>query len=218
MTREETITLLRVIKNSYPNFKMDNPSEMANVWHMMLDEYDYKDISRGLKAYIATDTTGFAPSIGQVIAKASDISKPQELGDAEAWAMVWRAICNSNYHSAVEFGKLPKEVQNAVGSPEQLEAWAADPGIMQNIEVAKSNFIRSYRAEISRKEEFDRLPESQKKVIASINSNGERANWENRNNELVGNVNVVSIAMSDDMDAVEMPEELKAKIVELLSK
>lgn len=66
MTREETVKIIRIMVDSYPNYKPNDISETVDVWQMMLDEYSYQQISQALKEYILTEKTGFAPSIGQL--------------------------------------------------------------------------------------------------------------------------------------------------------
>ena len=42
MTREETVKIIRIMVDSYPNYKPNNISETVDVWHMMLSEYTYE--------------------------------------------------------------------------------------------------------------------------------------------------------------------------------
>lgn len=69
MTREETVKIIRIICDCYPNYKPNNLSETVDVWNMMLENYSYEQVSVALKAYINSDISGFAPSIGQLIGK-----------------------------------------------------------------------------------------------------------------------------------------------------
>lgn len=66
MTREETVKIIRIMVDSYPNYKPNDISETVDVWQMMLEEYSYQEVSIALKEYILTEKTGFAPSIGQL--------------------------------------------------------------------------------------------------------------------------------------------------------
>ncbi len=66
MKREETVKIIRIMVDSYPNYKPNNISETVDVWNMMLEEYSYQQVSMALKEYILTEKTGFAPSIGQI--------------------------------------------------------------------------------------------------------------------------------------------------------
>lgn len=169
MTKEETVKILMVIQASYPNFKVENKNLAVNTWHTMLEDYDKDLIMASLKAFIATDSSGFAPSIGQIINKATELyqhtSGNSELSEAEAWSLVSKALRNGVYGSEQEFNKLPETVQKAVGSHEMLRVWATDESF--NESVVSSNFMRSYRATVERKKEFDKLPASVKQMIST---------------------------------------------------
>ena len=70
---------------------------------MMLSDYTYQQISVALKSYILSDTSGFAPTIGQLVDMVHSVSKPQELNEMEAWSVVSMAIRNSGYRYTEEF-------------------------------------------------------------------------------------------------------------------
>ena len=162
MTRDETVNIIRVMADSYPNYKPNNLSETVDVWHTMLSDYDYNLVSMALKSYILSDTSGFAPAIGQIVAKMHAITQPQELNEMEAWSLVSKAIRNSIYNSADEYAKLPPIVQKAVGLPSQLMQWALDDSY--NESVVSSNFMRSYRIELAREKELSMLPEDARQI------------------------------------------------------
>ena len=142
--------------DSYTKYKPNNISETVDVWHMMLSDYDYNIVAMALKAYILSDTIGFAPSIGQLVAKIQTITKPQELSEMEAWDMVRIALRNSGYNAEEEFNKLPLIVQKAVSSPSQLRTWALDENY--NEQVVSSNFMRCYRTVVARENEIAKMP------------------------------------------------------------
>lgn len=165
MTREETKKIVRIICDCYPNYKPMDLSETVDVWTMMLSEHTYHQISMALKAYVLTDTSGFAPSIGQLVEKAHDISRPNNMSEMEAWAIVSKAIRNGAYHSVDEFTKLQPEIKRAVGTPEQLFIWATDEDY--NEQVVSSNFMRSYRQVIAQEKELNKLPSDVRNMIES---------------------------------------------------
>ena len=162
MTRDETVNIIRVMVDSYPNYKPNNLSETVDVWHTMLSDYDYNLVSMALKSYILSDTSGFAPAIGQIVAKMHAITHPQELNEMEAWSLVSKAIRNSIYNAADEYAKLPPIVQKAVGLPSQLMQWAIDDSY--NESVVSSNFMRCYRIELAREKEMSMLPEDARQI------------------------------------------------------
>ena len=167
MDREETKKIIRIICASYPNYKPTDISETIDVWANMLSEYSYEHIAVALKTYIATDTSGFAPSIGELIQKANSLLENEKLNEIEAWTLVSKALRNGYYGAEEEFAKLPPTVQKAVGSPAQLRMWATTDD--KSIEtVISSNFMRTYKTEVKRAEEYARLPEDVKALMQKI--------------------------------------------------
>ena len=169
MTREETVKIIRIMVDSYPNYKPNNISETVDVWQMMLSDYDYNLVAMALKAYILSDTSGFAPSIGQLVDKMKSITNPQELNEMEAWALVCDALKNCGYNYAEEYAKLPPLVQKAVGLPTQLQTWALTENL--NKDVVGSNFMRCYRIEVERQKEISKMPQNIRQMLENI-SNG----------------------------------------------
>lgn len=167
MTREETVKIIRIMVDSYPNYKPNDISETVDVWQMMLEEYSYQDVSVALKAYIVSDGSGFAPSIGKLVSKIHAMTQPQELNEMEAWSLVSKAIRNSIYNSVSEFKKLPPLVQKAVGLPDNLRQWAMTENL--NHEVVMSSFQRAYKAELKRHEELQKMPQNVRKLIEKAN-------------------------------------------------
>ena len=167
MNREETVKIIRIMVDSYPNYKPNNISETVDVWQMMLSDYDYNLVAMALKAYILSDTSGFAPSIGQLVAKIQTLTKPQELSEMEAWSLVKKAI--DSYDYVDNFHKLPPIIQKCIGSAYQLKCWALDEDF--NEQVASSNFARSYRTMVARQEEYIKMPQEIREVISTVSKN-----------------------------------------------
>lgn len=147
MTRQETQKILAVISATYPSFKPQDAQTILNAWAMILEPYDYREIQQGLMAFIRSDTSGFAPAVGQLIGKAQK-TLSGELSDGEAWGFVIIALRNSTYGAEQEFAKLPKVVQRAVGSPQVLTQWGQLEEHM--LSGAESSFKRAYKAETAR--------------------------------------------------------------------
>ena len=214
MTREETVKIIRIICDSYPNYKPNNLSETVDVWCMMLSDYTYDQVSVALKAYILSDISGFAPSIGQLVGKIQTISQPQELNEMEAWSLVSRAIRNSTYNSVEEFAKLPQLVQKAVGLPDQLRTWAMDENY--NEQVASSNFIKCYRTEVARSQELSKMPSDVRKIIERACNSSYVAQMDEKRTQAVKSLTerkedeIKAIGMSTDY--YPMPEAIKARM------
>ena len=81
----------------------------------------------------------------------------EELSEMAAWSLVSKALRRSLYYADEEYAKLPDVVQKAVGSPEMLRSWAETD--MKSIEnVVQSNFMRTYRQELTRARELRKIP------------------------------------------------------------
>lgn len=171
VTRDEAIKILMVIQAAYPNYKPQDKTVAVNVWTEMMSDIPYEQVSAAVKAYIQTDTSGFAPSVGDVREKARDIfMKEDDLNEISAWSMVWKAICNSGYHAEEEFAKLPPVIQRTVHSPAQLREWA----LLENIDgktitVLQSDFQRTFRVEQRRERERRKLSPDVLQLMQPIN-------------------------------------------------
>ena len=217
MTREETVKIIRIMVDSYPNYKPNDISETVDVWQMMLSDYDYNLVAMALKSYILSNTSGFAPSIGQLVAKIQTITKPQELSEMEAWSLVSKAIRNSGYNSVEEFAKLPPIVQNAVGLPDQLRTWALDENY--NEQVVSSNFMRCYRTELARHDELSKMPEEIKALIDNSFRNSYSAQIEDKRQKTINSItnnNKLKIeALDNEINYVPMPTNIKNRLEKL---
>lgn len=165
MTRDETKKIIMGIQCSYPNFKPQcELSFLIDVWNDDLADYSYEEVYMALKRFKATDTSGFAPSIGQLVdAIHKNRGGSNDLSEAEAWDMVRKAIGCSTYYAQEEYDKLPDGIKKAVGSPNQLRNWAMDEDYNEN--VVQSNFLRIYRTECNKTKEFERLPNTLQNLI-----------------------------------------------------
>lgn len=164
MTREETTEALMIIQAAYPNFRVPDKTITINTWQRILEDYTHEQVESAIYAFICSDASGFAPSIGQVVEKIQMIQEPEMLSEMEAWHLVYKAICNANYHAEEEFGKLPAAVQRAVGNPANLREWAAmDANAVSS--VIQSHVMRSYRTVTQRMREEAKLPENMRKRL-----------------------------------------------------
>lgn len=184
MTRDETIKLLMIIQSAYPNFKPPDKTVAVDTWYTMLKDMDYNVVQIGLRAYIASDTNGFAPSIGQLINTIYTTQNPQELNEMEAWALVSKALRNGYYGAVEEFDNLPPLVQKAVGSPDNLRNWSqTDTNSIEN--VVQSNFMRSYRLVVNRENEIKKMPADVRTLIENVNKTSYLAQISVKNRETI---------------------------------
>ena len=215
LTREETVNIVRIMVDSYPNYKPNDISETVDVWQMMLSDYDYNLVAMALKAYILSDTSGFAPSIGKLVAKIQTISQPQELDGMTAWGLVSKALRNGTYGAVEEFNKLPPLVRQAVGMPDNLKNWATSD--YQTIEtVIQSNFLRTYETVIKRANEINRMPNDIKSLIEKTNANSYKAQIEQKFQRDINTLQIKENALigqnTNAEEYIEAPKDIQEKI------
>lgn len=173
METNETLKILSILELTFQNFmsKMDSAKkkELVTVWTQFLSDQEYSIISNAVAAYIMTDTTGYAPTIGQIRTKAYDLTHEPGMTELDAWSCVLKAMGNSMYYSVEEHAKLPPEVRSSV-TPEQLKDWAIVD--MEKFgEVLASNFQRSFRARSKNYRENAMLPEGFRTRLAEEKEN-----------------------------------------------
>lgn len=210
MERIEVAKLLATIQAYYPQYNPLDKTIAVNAWFDMLKEYPKELIENALRAFISTDTTGFAPSVGQLIGKMNEIQNIGELNEMEAWTLVSKAIRNSGYHSTEEFEKLPELVQKSVGTPSQLRTWALDQNY--NEQVVSSNFIKCYRAEAKMKRERMSLPQDIRNAISAASKDSDAGRIAESNRKVLEtSKNKTVNVIEQKRDAVPLPRELKEK-------
>lgn len=170
MTLEETSKILAVIKKEYPHaFKDLTPQEKKDkvvFWQKMFADDEYSVVGAAVEIYIATDTTGFAPIIGQLKANIRKLTQPEEMSEQEAVNLILKASTRGIYNSQEEFDKLPPICQRLVGTPKKLKEWAMMDVDTLNSVVA-SNLMRSYKAVAQKEKEYQALPSNVRAVLES---------------------------------------------------
>ena len=199
---------------AYPNYRIDDIEYTAKIWADFLGGYSYEQANMALRAYITTDTSGFAPNIGQLLDKLHAIQNPQELNEMEAWSLVSKALRNGYYGAAEEFNNLPPLVQKAVGSPDNLRNWSQTD--VKAIEtVIQSNFIRSYVAIVKREYEIKKMPADVQALIENVNKTSYSAQIGIKNQQ------TIKLSLEDNKNqnksikGVPMPKEIKERIEQM---
>lgn len=152
MTRDEVKQLVRIVVNTYPNFKADNIKETIDSWYFFLEDENAHEIAAALKTFVKTNGNAFAPSVSQLIELANKMKEGQELLSSEAWALVRPAIADSYYNAEKYFNEFPPEIQKAIGSSQVLKNWG-DTDSKTVDSVIASNFKRNYEAVMNRKKD-----------------------------------------------------------------
>ena len=211
MTEKEVRQLLAMTQAVYPNYNPPSREAAVNAWLMCLSEYDNNVVMAAFKAYMTTNTSGFAPAPGQLIEILQTLTQPSELNELEAWSIVRKALRNCGYNAEQEFAKLPTVVQKTVGTPQQLKIWACDSEFNEN--VVSSNFIKTYRTEVKRATELNKMSSDVRKLIEMVNTNAVSAQIASENKR------AISLSLEDKKNeetgkmevrnSVPMPEKYK---------
>lgn len=215
MTREQVGKLLMTIQAYYPNYNPPDKEITLNAWYIMLAEYPEELVLQALRACIATNTSGFAPDVGQIMSKIQTISQPQELDGMAAWGLVSKALRNGTYGAVEEFNKLPPLVRQAVGMPDNLKNWATSD--YQTIEtVIQSNFLRTYETVIKRANEINRMPDDIKSLIEKTNANSYKAQIEQKFQRDINTLQIKENALigqnTNAEEYIEAPKEVQDRI------
>lgn len=215
MTKEQVGKLLMTIQAYYHNYNPPDKKIAINAWYVMLAEYPEELVLQALRACIATNTSGFAPDVGQIMSKIQTISQPQELDGMAAWGLVSKALRNGTYGAVEEFNKLPPLVKQAVGMPDNLKNWATSD--YQTIEtVIQSNFLRTYETVVKRANEIKRMPDSIKSLIEKTNVNSYKAQIEQKFQRDINTLQIKENALigqnTNAEEYIEAPQDIQERI------
>lgn len=199
---------------AYPNYRIDDIEYTAKIWADFLGGYSYEQANMALRTYITTDTSGFAPSIGQLINKLHEVQSPQELNEMEAWSLVSKALRNGYYGAVEEFDNLPPLVQKAVGTPDNLRNWSqTNTESVEN--VIQSNFMRSYRTVVKREEEIKKMPADVQALIENANKDSYLAQIDSKNQQTIKLSLEDNKSQNKPIKGIPMPKEIKERIEQM---
>ena len=173
MNKVETMGIMAVLKEAYPMYYRDKSktelNAAVNLWAEMFADDDINLVKAAVKTYIANDTKGFPPVIGQIKSALYKLTHSEQMSEVAAWGLVSKALKNGFYNAEQEFEKLPPVVQKAIGSADRLRDWSqVDVQAVQS--VISSNFMRSYKAKLQVEQEYQQLPSDIKQLIDGVGS------------------------------------------------
>lgn len=167
MTRQEALGILIMLKTAYPtfyrNYNKDETSEAVDLWATMFRDDPPQIVTESVKALMCT--LKYPPTIADVKEKIQELTQPKHLTEMEAWNLVKKAMNTSDFTRS--FQGLPPIIQKLVGSSTALKEMAYIEG---DLSVVSSNFMRSYRVMTVREQEYNRLPETSKKLMSQLAS------------------------------------------------
>ena len=189
MNEIEIRKILGIIQVAYPHsfkdMQLADRNALVALWHRQFADFDYNIVATAIDSIIATDTSGFMPSIGNVKQEIIKLTQLPMLTEHEAWDIVKKAIDGASVSpdsvlfingqtdgktsAQRNFEKLPPEIQRIVGGSKQLAEWAVmEPATISS--VVASNFMRSYRARVKHEREYLALPNDIRVLIGNITS------------------------------------------------
>ena len=151
MNKEETQKILTILRVNYPNnFKsVANKNDMdllVDTWDIQFKSYTLDEVFNAIMSIIATDTSGFAPSIGRVKDELNKKYKDSVMTDEEAWSIVLNsAKCNPTKAKS-NFEALPGNIKKAVKHPKFLESLGNANISSQG--TFKKDFVKNYNETI----------------------------------------------------------------------
>lgn len=169
MNREQIVTILNILKTSYPNFyKTMNRKEAEdtiNLWTTMFQDCNANLVAQAVKELI--NTFKYPPTIADIKDKMYELSnKKEDKSPTELWDSLNKAISNSAYNSQKEFEALPDEVKEFVRTPKQLyELSQMDTNTINS--VTKGQFLKQIEIIKERKKEDKMMLPETKKLIAN---------------------------------------------------
>lgn len=171
MTKRETVELMTVLQANYPDaFKGQSDAVVGAkvaLWHDMFKNHPIEIVHAAAIAFMATDTKGFMPNVGQINEQIQRMNRKDDRTPDEAWRLVYRAIQNSTYWAEEEYKKLPEDIQRFVGHPDQLKQWALmEADVVQS--VIASNFQRSFKVRQEHDRDYQKLPAEVKQFVSRL--------------------------------------------------
>ena len=173
MTKEEFYLIAKKMQAFYTTQNFMSNKDTMEAWYSLFKGIPANIMAVAVNNYVLTKA--FPPTPADITAELQKLKagNASSLPTAEeAFAMVRKATRNSTYNSEFEFSKLPKIVQQAVGMPQNLIAWA----VMETSEyetVQKSHFVKLYNSLVERERSEERLPRSTRDIINAARNNPE---------------------------------------------
>lgn len=172
MTRKETISVLKILKVSYPafysKFSTSDMTAILDLWTEMFADDDIRVVKVALFKLLETHK-GYPPDIAALKEKIREVvvAATGEPTDEELWQMLRRAASNGYYGAREEFDKLPRVVQRYLGSPSTLRDLSQiDERTLDT--VTHGQFLKQIISLRERQEFADSLPEPVKAMVCGL--------------------------------------------------
>lgn len=179
MTKQEFFEITKKLQAIYTNQRFMEKQETLDVWFALFQDIPLNAMAMAVSAHVMESPYPPTPAdINKQLMRFKQGNADSLASPEEAWTMVRKAVSRSSYYSEEEYAKLPGIVQKAVGSHENLRAWAA----MDSEEfetVQKSHFVKSYNGHVQRERNDERLPKGMRVAVQNARRNPELEQYRN---------------------------------------
>lgn len=170
MVKEDTIKFITELKMTYLNFYKDISKEeyamLVELWHEDFIDIPYKVVRLAFSQYKNSKDSAFPPTSGALKTIIANMKPNQRMTPNEAYDLVYKAICDSTWHSQEAYDNLPKELQRLT-SPQRLKELATSEGDAKLV-TFEASFKREYAKLIEEKKSFDALPVKQQENVLKL--------------------------------------------------
>lgn len=202
MTREETASMLTILKTAYPSFyskmKSRDGELTLELWSEMFRD-DPVEIVKFALYKLIEGHNGFPPDIADVKSKMREIisASTGEPTDEELWLILKKAIEKGIYDAKEEFEKLPPVLQRYCGSPETIRELATGDTDILNT-VTHGQFMKQIGTMRERQKFEDELPEAVREVTRRLCGKIPDANGYLSDREINDRRNALHAALNGD--------------------
>ena len=156
MNKQETMQLLAVLREYYPNGK-EVTQDTVNAWHLIFEALDYNEVWQAVITTVKSDESYTMPPPATILK-----NMPQKDTPIERWHIAEKAIRKGQSFTAEDFKKLPEDIQKYFGSAQAIR----EMGLMdiENLSYEKTRFLSNIEIIQKRQAEAPQL-ESITKLI-----------------------------------------------------
>ena len=151
MTKEEVRQLLVLLKEYYPNSFVHHTAEgsklIFSVWMETFKDEDTKLVQTAVMKLIQSNTTNFAPTIGEIREKMLELTGARIMTADEVWNTARKFWCNLGTRSQSEieprYKLLPEEVKRMFSISDMIQH--ADMYTSDVLLYEKPRFMKEYK-------------------------------------------------------------------------
>lgn len=171
ITKQEFFKIIEGLKASYPNFKIIETKEAAELWYKLLSDIDYNSLSRAITEHIST--CQYPPSIAEIRQKA--LANTLIQGDwSSGWDLVKKSISKYGFYKALEGLEYIKK-QDQIAYEAIKTIGYTKVCMSENTDYDRANFRMIYEAKQDKINKIKVLPESVRKELQLEDKESENA-------------------------------------------